>query len=385
MSTHCVFELAGRRYGSGHRTYAKIVCGYCDHAEWHVAKDSGVAIRVFRSAGWKVGNKPNQHRCPLCFTKARASRRTPDNPAIPKEIGKKLKEKMLTDHLRDKLLRGSVLHPEGPHAMPSPKHDRTDEAPPIVTGDEQIVIIMTEPPLKPVRGTPSTPGRTKFENRKAAAAAGVRATGSVDGMAFFTVPLGDGWTWKLHVNTTEAERTHWREARKYGPRPVARRADSKLGPKPQYPQYEQAAPVPTKDLHGVANPPTEPTPEPEAQKDPMTPTPIITADRQPTRDERSLIHDELTKNYNIVEQRYDKDGSDAAVASRLDLPRAWVTDLRTMFFGDHDRNQISEKRLTELNGLIAVAESATRRLLDMSVEAEKLAADLKAARAKLGV
>jgi hypothetical protein len=394
MSTHCTFELSGRRYGTGHRTYAKIECGFCHHVEWHVAKDSGVAIRVFRSHGWKVGNKPPQHRCPLCFTKAKASRRKPDNPAIPPDVGAKLKEKILNGQLRDKLLRGSVLHPEGPHAMPRATEDRSDEAPPILTGDEQVIIIVTEPPLKPVRGQTSTPGRTMFPNRKAAASAGVRATGSVDGMAFFTVPLGDGWTYKLHVNTTEAERTEWRKDRKYGPRPMKRAPDSKLGPKPV-----AAPPIPTKELHGATpsaadddmrKPVTLP-PGLQAhlnsitKKDPMTPTPTIAADRQPTRDERQLIHDELTKSYNIVEQRYDKGDTDALVASRLDLPRAWVTDLRTMFFGDHDRNEQHEAQKKDLDAAIRQASAAFDKLMLLANDAEIIGAELRALRAKLGV
>jgi hypothetical protein len=374
MSTHCTFELSGRRYGTGHRTYAKIECGFCHHVEWHVAKDSGVAIRVFRSHGWKVGNKPPQHRCPLCFTKAKASRRRPDNPAIPPEIGAKLKEKILNGHLRDKLLRGSVLHPEGPHAMPTPRHDRTDEAPPILTGDEQVVVIMVEPPIKAVRGTMSTPGRTVFTNRKQATMAGARATGSVDGMAFFTVPLGDGWTYKLHVNTTEAERTEWRKSRKYGPRIMPRKPGSELGPAP---------PLSTKELHGaIASGQLHPTPEPT--KEPMTTTSTITPDRQPTRDERASIHDELTKTYDIVGQRYAGQDSDANVAGRLDLPRVWVTDLRTMFFGDHDRNQQTDRKIKELDAAIELAKAATTKLLEMAATAETLAADLRVARSKLG-
>jgi hypothetical protein len=294
-----------------------------------------------------------------------------------------LKEKILNGQLRDKLLRGSVLHPEGPHAMPRATEDRSDEAPPIVTGDEQVIIIVTEPPLKPVRGQTSTPGRTMFPNRKAAASAGVRATGSVDGMAFFTVPLGDGWTYKLHVNTTEAERTEWRKSRRYDARPMARKADSPLGPKPAYPKYEAAAPMPTKQLHGAIAPTDQPQPEPT--KEPMTPTPNITADRQPTRDERSLIHDELTKTYDHVDQRYAGNDSDANVAGRLNLPRAWVTDLRTMFFGDHDRNQQTDRKIKELDAAIELAKAATTQLMEMAAKAETLAADLRAARSKLGV
>jgi hypothetical protein len=116
----------------------------------------------------------------------------------------------------------------------------------------------------------------------------------------------------------------------------------------------------------------------------MTTTSTITPDRQPTRDERASIHDELTKTYDIVGQRYAGQDSDANVAGRLDLPRVWVTDLRTMFFGDHDRNQQTDRKIKELDAAIELAKAATTKLLEMAATAETLAADLRVARSKLG-
>jgi hypothetical protein len=233
---------------------------------------------------------------------------------------------------------------------------------PLLPGDERPAIekaidgIHPVEMLKVVRGTQSVPGKTVFETRHNASNAGSRATGSTDGHAFFTVPLGKGWTWKLAVNTTEAERTHWRATRKYGARkPIVR--------KTQLPE---------------AIPPQAPTP-----KDPMTQTTAITPDRQPTRDERSSIHDELTKTYDIVQQRYAGNDSDANVAGRLDLPRAWVTDLRTMFFGDHDRNQQTEVKKKGMEELVKVAQAAGTRLIEMAAEAETIEQRLKAALKKL--
>jgi hypothetical protein len=115
----------------------------------------------------------------------------------------------------------------------------------------------------------------------------------------------------------------------------------------------------------------------------MTQTTAITPDRQPTRDERSSIHDELTKTYDIVQQRYAGNDSDANVAGRLDLPRAWVTDLRTMFFGDHDRNQQTEVKKKGMEELVKVAQAAGTRLIEMAAEAETIEQRLKAALKKL--
>jgi hypothetical protein len=312
-----------------------------------------VAIRVFRSKGWKVGNKPNQHRCPLCFMKAKAAARQPDNPAIPREIGKAIKEKIMSSHKED-LMTSSILAPKGADAMPSPP----DDAP-----SPKVEVIH----LKPVRGTPSIPGQTKFDTRQQAASAGTRATGSVDGLAFFTMRLGNGWTFKLAVNTTEAERTHWRSTRKLGPRPLRRSATTTL---PNPPKEE--TPMPTPTLTVV---PTEPT------KDPMAST--ASDIRQPTRDERSMIHDALTTDYDIVQQRYVGNGSDQVVATRLNIPRAWVRDLREMFFGDYDRNSQTDLKAKELDAAYVQALAASARLMEMATEAEALATALKAARKKL--
>jgi hypothetical protein len=231
-----------------------------------------------------------------------------------------------------------------------------DERPPQKKALDGIHPVPQPEMVKVVRGTPAVPGKTVFETRHNASQSGTRATGSTDGHAFFTVPLGKGWTWKLAVNTTEAERTHWRSTRKFGPRTT-----KKL--KTQLPE---------------AIPPQAPIP-----KDPMTQTTPLTPDRQPTRDERSAIHDELTKTYDIVGQRYGGNDSDANVAGRLDLPRAWVTDLRTMFFGDFDRNQQSEVKLKALDEATAFAENAMSELLEMAQRAEQLVTGLKAARKKM--
>ena len=110
---------------------------------------------------------------------------------------------------------------------------------------------------------------------------------------------------------------------------------------------------------------------------------IITPDRQPTRDERSLIHDELTKTYSIVDQRYGGSDSDANVAARLNLPRVFVTDVRTMFFGDHDRNQHTEAKKAGLEELVKVAQAAGTRLIEMAAEAESIEQRLKVVLKKL--
>jgi hypothetical protein len=109
------------------------------------------------------------------------------------------------------------------------------------------------------------------------------------------------------------------------------------------------------------------------------PAPVISA-LAPTRDQRGLIHDELTKVYDLVGQRYAGSDSDKTVGERLDLPRAWVSDIRAMFFGDHDRNQQSEKQKLKLDAAIDMAKAATQHLMNMAAEAEAIEKSLTEAR-----
>lgn len=102
--------------------------------------------------------------------------------------------------------------------------------------------------------------------------------------------------------------------------------------------------------------------------------------RNPTRDERAMIHDALTTAYDNVDQRYLKDGSDKALAEKLNVPRAWVADVRSMFFGDYDRNSETEKKKASLDAAINLAKLASTRLLEMASEADTLQRDLEAAR-----
>jgi hypothetical protein len=360
LTRHSEFMMETRPYGGGFTNFVGIKCGWCKVEEWHPARNGGWAMRIFRVNGWKVGSKDNQHRCPVCFGRVLNARRTPDNPAIPKEIGKALKAKLKETHVRDALLGTSVLvrHPEKPGREPVPLPQ-----PIVAAGPSTPPTPLPEPATahpKPVRGRHSVPGVTMFTRRDNAARAATNRTGSVDGIEFFTLPLGEGWTWKHAADVTEEERVIWRESRTYGPVPkqssLARMAATKKEETP----VNAIAPI-EKD-------PMPPTPEALT----AAPSPVADPIPQPTRDERQLIHDELTKHYNIVDQRYDGSDSDTNVGGRLNMPRAWVTSVREMFFGEYDRNASSEKKKLALTEAVALAGAATKRLLEMAAEAETI-------------
>jgi hypothetical protein len=364
-----------RRYGDGYSNFVGIKCGWCKVEEWHPAKNGGWAMRIFRVNGWKVGSKDNQHRCPVCFGRVINARRKPDNPAIPADVGKIIKVKLKEAHVKEALLGSSVLNrfPEKPDRepvpLPQPIVAATPPEPPTPVPEPAPAYVIA------VRGSQSRPGVSVHPNRHNARQAGTRNTGSVDGLEFFTVPsppdAPPGWMWKLANTVTDEERVAWRESRRYGPKPTKRRPGSLLGPKPTIPETQKEEPTMTAEVTTL-------------RKDPMpTPSLIEPADRQPTRDERGLIHDELTKVYDNVDQRYRGRDSDRVVAERLDLPRIFVTDIRAMFFGDHDRNADSEAKKAGLEELVKVAQAAGTRLIEMAAEAETIEQRLKAALKKL--
>lgn len=409
MTRHCDFKMETRRYGSGHTNFVQIVCGWCSYEGWFPAKNGGWAMRIFRAHGWKVGSKPAQHRCPKCFGKAMASRRTPDNPVIPKELGKAIKTAMMENHVREALMStAAVIRP--PRGMPAePPVGTADPTPP--AEPKAAPAPVPEPAVgyfKPVRGSHSIPGRTLWPNRRNAASAGVRQTRSVDGLAFFTVPLGHGWTWKHAADVTPEEKAAWLTTRTYGPRPMKRADGSKPDPGATVTTHitrpDGKVSVLTVPLRDAPIDPPEEEPPMTAKvtpirKDPM-PTPDTTdaahafqstlraealdPNRQPTRDQRGLIHDELTKVYDPVDQRYGGSDSDKVLGARLDLPWRWVTDIRVAFFGDHDRNSQTEKQKKELDAAIIIAKAATSRLLEMAGEAETIEQKLMATRKLLG-
>jgi hypothetical protein len=395
VTSRAEFKLETRRYGEGHILCAQIVCGYCNYEAWFPAKNGGWATRVCRSHGWKVGNKANQHRCPKCFGRAMASRRTPDNPAIPKEIGKVIKTKLMEAHVKDALLGSSAItrHPEKPAQDPLYLSDLIVPIEP-----EKATAPAPEPDtgiLLPIKGKRSAPGVTKFttpENARfsaAAAAKGVKGEGGVHGVDYFVVPLEDGWTWKWAADTSDDERAAWRARRKIGPRAKTieeRRALADF-------KSDTPWPRPTTTPAEEETPMTNVTPI--TRKDPMpldianeivanvTPAPAVDPARLPTRDERAMIHDALTTAYDNVDQRYLKDGSDKSLGEKLNVPRAWVTEVRTLFFGDHDRNAESEKHKQHLEASIVIARAATSRLMELAAEAEGIQLKLEAQLKKL--
>jgi len=130
---------------------------------------------------------------------------------------------------------------------------------------------------------------------------------------------------------------------------------------------------------------------------PPTPTPVpvepveepIVAEAelppQPTRADRRRIQDELELVYNVDLQRYKASWTDDALASKLNVPRAWVSEERDRAYGPAG-NDAEIERLAALQTLInrttaavEIAMKAAEHAMAAADEAEKLSAELRAA------
>jgi len=103
-------------------------------------------------------------------------------------------------------------------------------------------------------------------------------------------------------------------------------------------------------------------------------TPATPATSTPTRDQNRAIMDQLDKLYLIEKQRYIGTNSDATVATHLNYPRIWVGDIRTQFFGEHDRNEASDaaaRLLANWDEALAEAKSLMDRAIELLSKAER--------------
>jgi len=176
------------------------------------------------------------------------------------------------------------------------------------------------------------------------------AVRAVPGFHYFTTLDDAGkWGWVPAKHATAEQQAAWRARRKIGVRFTA--------------QFHGPAPV----THADAAPVVEVVPDTNAG--------------EPTREQRRIVMRVLDSDYDVENQRYRGDHSDATTAKYCCVPVAWVATIRRDLYGDHDRNETPDT--ADLDHAIAVADDAAIRLLSMAEEAEALACKLKAARALL--
>lgn len=113
----------------------------------------------------------------------------------------------------------------------------------------------------------------------------------------------------------------------------------------------------------------------------VAPPLVPAAPRQPTPPENRRVLDAMDAHYDADRQMYRGSFTDDSVSQQLKVPRAWVTKVRTEFYGP-ETNEAALMRGAKLDDAIKLAEAASAKLLDMAQQAETLA-DLKRAREAL--
>lgn len=137
------------------------------------------------------------------------------------------------------------------------------------------------------------------------------------------------------------------------------------------PQEEEE--MKTKSLSAV--PIAEPAPAPETA-------------RRSTIEQRRRIVDRLDTLYDQTAQRYRGDMSDAKLAAELSFPRAWIAEVRSVSFGEFDRNEASEKHDAALSAFEAriaeIEDRAMKSIETIGAEISKLRSELDTLRRKKG-
>lgn len=115
-------------------------------------------------------------------------------------------------------------------------------------------------------------------------------------------------------------------------------------------------------------------PEPQPSED-LTMPPTAEPARQPTREQRQTIHAAIDRNWSITGGGYAGNLSDEKLAEQLNVPRAWVAEVRDMLFGA-DTNEAREAGLAELDAFEARAAEIEGRAMQLAADAETLKADI---------
>lgn len=127
-----------------------------------------------------------------------------------------------------------------------------------------------------------------------------------------------------------------------------------------------------------------PTPAPKKTESKMT---TVDLPRKPTRDQRRRVMEELDDKYPVAERGYKAGHSDESVAKHLNVPRAWVTELREQLYGPEvvvDFGSFST-RVAKLADYVQRLEEDTLRRLDETNKAlAQIQTELNAAIKKAG-
>jgi hypothetical protein len=424
MMNAAAFPIERRPAGDeGHRMQAKIRCSVCFREDFATVNGSaGWAGHVFKQRGWLLGRSRGTDVCPGCRRQkpAMAGLSTPARRRAAYLAIEDRKAAAMGSTALSSSLAAHKDEPPGPMAEAlAPLLERMKDQP----QEDEMMVAPTAPeqPVNLWRGGYSSP-------ESAATQAGVALKSQTGRTHRRDVDF--------EIGATPDQKYAWRLKGSDGPEGFelircsahgGRRASARLSPQADYsagtPARRAAEELlkrlgisePKEGVHfviegrdnhrfgfrllGTLGAPAAAQPEPPP---PDQRRPVVKVDweavaereaalglppsppREMTREDRRRLRDQLDEVYLPEEGRYRGDLSDAKLAERLQMPRAWVERMRVEDYGDFDRNEVAEKQVADLDAAIASAKAAVDSLLDGAAKAEGELQKLEALRRRLG-
>lgn len=316
------FPSVTRKVGDNVQRGVIAICSKCRREEFGACNHSGLGVRIFKQRGWLLGSRRSSDLCPGC-----RKQKPPSSRELSPAQKRAAYLRMDADHNRREAEAAGVELPPQDIRSPTPLGPLAEALAPLA--EKMKAEEEAKAKASPIPGTYGQPFGYRYGfGARAAAKRKLEALGRP--LDQYTVHRDPDGTWSYQL--TEE----------------------------------------TKEMSTAAiEPPAE-----EPRRAPPPPKPTV-ADRR-------RIGEALDEHYDTDAGRYRKAFSDDAVAQKLNVPRAWVAEVRAFSYGEGAGNESDIEKAGKLDAAIQLAENAVTRIFEMAQEAEKIAADLKAARSKLG-
>ena len=339
MSNYEPFKMVYEQIEGVARHFHAVICAECGKVGRERARSRGadpeLVSRKFRREGWRIGKRRRDDTCPACVKLENAPKPKVQQPPddVPAYGHSPYVQFLIAEAM------GMTTTEPSPKKEPSMTKRAPNSRP---TRHYDVVRSMTGHPA------------IKFASRAAREA--LKDAGHPD-------PKGRGHD---YVTFAEAGGTFgWRH-----------------GPKPTWLKANDETDTPT---------------QPDINEDSMNDTAqdrdqaiAAVPPRQPTPHDRRRMQDEIEAHWTHQDVCYVASWGDQDIAKTLNIPRAWVTDIRTGWFGERDTNQaakVAEKMradaLSDIN--ISALEANVESILNLAVQAQAFVDAMRAEAKRIGL
>lgn len=378
------FVVESREIGDDHQRRPHIVasCRLCGSAEAiPIAKHCGavpseVGAKMFRKRGWKMGGTRQKDQCPPCFGEGMIL-----SASEERRLG--LTTNLLKAGLTRLLTPVEVAVVETTPKSRKPEKERDmNNGQPTAIGAAMVGAAITKSGLKKKdhveRLKSITANRTPEERSRIAQSGGqARAAKLKAGAekAATTAARSEGLKNYWAKMTTDERKKKTEDARAAR---LANLAEQKAT-SPTKKSSKAAAAVKLGMRASTATPPPKAsTPVVPAHK-PTEPEKVVPAS-QASREENRRIRAALDEHYDETKQSYRGALRDVTLATTLNVPEAWVADIRESLFGP-DRAEIDDTVLKDISAIWEQLSDMETKLLktmeDFDVERRRLQTNLR--------